>query len=63
MVWIYGGGFIGGTSAYDIYAPDYFLEKGVVYVSFNYRLGVFGFLRLLSLRSYYIFANYVDFQH
>jgi len=45
MVWIYGGGFISGTSAYDVYAPDYFLEKGVVYVSFNYRLGVFGFLR------------------
>uniref|UniRef100_A0AAR5P4C2 Carboxylic ester hydrolase n=1 Tax=Dendroctonus ponderosae TaxID=77166 RepID=A0AAR5P4C2_DENPD len=44
MVWIYGGTFMGGTSAYYQYGPDYFLEKGVVYVSFNYRLGIFGFL-------------------
>ncbi|KAL1491817.1 hypothetical protein ABEB36_012355 [Hypothenemus hampei] len=44
MVWIHGGGFFGGDSTYPSYSPDYILEKDVVYVSFNYRLGVFGFL-------------------
>ncbi|KAH0819979.1 hypothetical protein GEV33_002811 [Tenebrio molitor] len=44
MVWIYGGGFEGGDSTYDLYGPDYLLEKNVVVVSFNYRLGLLGFL-------------------
>ena len=42
MVWIYGGGFLTGTSSSSIYKPDYLLEKDVVYVTFNYRLGAFG---------------------
>lgn len=46
MVYIYGGGFDTGTSEYDDAAPDYLLDKGVVFVSFNYRLGIFGFLSL-----------------
>ncbi|XP_071352795.1 acetylcholinesterase-like [Trachinotus anak] len=47
LVWIYGGGFIGGTSSLDIY-DGRFLSKseGVVVVSMNYRLGAFGFLSL-----------------
>lgn len=44
MVWIYGGAFVHGNSSYISYGPDYLLEKDVIYVSFNYRLGVFGFL-------------------
>nr|UUB32761.1 carboxylesterase COEA10 [Dendroctonus rhizophagus] len=44
LVWIYGGAFTGGDSTYDSYAPDFFLDDNVVFVSFNYRLGVFGFL-------------------
>ncbi|KAG5887779.1 hypothetical protein JTB14_035126 [Gonioctena quinquepunctata] len=43
MVWIYGGYFMSGHSAYDLYGPDYFLSEDVIFVSFNYRLGVFGF--------------------
>ncbi|CAH1721579.1 unnamed protein product [Chironomus riparius] len=46
MVWIHGGGFRFGSSKTDIYGPDYLLEKDVIVVSFNYRLGVFGFLSL-----------------
>ena len=37
MVWIYGGGFTGGSS--NQYEGTNFVKKGVVYVSFNYRLG------------------------
>lgn len=42
MFWIYGGGFIAGHSAPDLYGPDYFMDKDVVFVSFNYRVGPFG---------------------
>ncbi|XP_066246390.1 juvenile hormone esterase-like [Euwallacea similis] len=51
MVWIYGGGFYSGSSDYNTYAPDYLLEKDVVYVAFNYRLGIFGFLSTEDLES------------
>nr|AYN64428.1 carboxylesterase [Dendroctonus armandi] len=51
MVWIYGGTLLGGSSDYQTYGPDYFLEKGVVYVSFNYRLGIFGFLSTEDLTA------------
>lgn len=44
MVWIYGGGYIYGNSSYRSFGPDYLLEKDVIFVSFNYRLGIFGFL-------------------
>ena len=42
MVWIFGGGYVAGTSSSTLYKPDYLLEKDVVYVSFNYRLGALG---------------------
>ncbi|XP_071386155.1 acetylcholinesterase-like [Centroberyx affinis] len=47
LVWIYGGGFITGTSSLDLY-DGRFLSKseGVVVVSMNYRLGALGFLTL-----------------
>jgi para-nitrobenzyl esterase len=43
MVWIHGGGFIGGSAAYPYYDGAAFARRGVVFVSVNYRLGVFGF--------------------
>ncbi|KAL1491819.1 hypothetical protein ABEB36_012356 [Hypothenemus hampei] len=51
MVWFYGGTFFSGSSKYKLYAPDYLLEKNVVFVSFNYRLGVFGFLSTEDLEA------------
>jgi para-nitrobenzyl esterase len=43
MVWVYGGGFIaGGTSEARQYGEN-LARKGVVVVTLNYRLGVFGF--------------------
>lgn len=47
LVWIYGGGFNGGTSSLDIYDGQYLCKsEGVVVVSMNYRLGAHGFLSL-----------------
>ena len=44
MVWIYGGGFVGGMTSVPDYDGTRLAEKGVVLVSVAYRLGVFGFL-------------------
>jgi para-nitrobenzyl esterase len=43
-VWIYGGGFIGGTGASPEFDGEGLAKKGVVVVTFNYRVGVLGFL-------------------
>ncbi len=43
MVWIYGGGFVNGGSSPAVYSGDRFARDGVVLVSFNYRVGRFGF--------------------
>lgn len=43
LVWIYGGGFSSGGSACPIYDGEALAKEGVVFVSINYRVGVFGF--------------------
>ncbi|HTG38018.1 carboxylesterase/lipase family protein [Sphingomonas sp.] len=42
MVWIYGGGFVNGGASPPTYAGDNLARQGVVFVSFNYRVGRFG---------------------
>ncbi|XP_064471267.1 acetylcholinesterase-1-like isoform X2 [Ornithodoros turicata] len=45
FVFIYGGAFQWGTSSLSIYDGTAFAARtGMIYVSFNYRVGVFGFL-------------------
>ncbi len=44
MVWIYGGGLQNGTASTPLYAGDALAHHGVIVVTFNYRLGAFGFL-------------------
>lgn len=44
MVWIYGGGFNSGGSAVPIYDGEAMARKGIVVVSLNYRVGIFGFM-------------------
>lgn len=47
IVFFHGGGFIYGNGTDDnAHGPDYFMEKDVVMVTINYRLGVLGFLAL-----------------
>ena len=43
FVWIYGGGFVNGGSSPAVYDGTPFARDGVIFVSFNYRLGRFGF--------------------
>jgi para-nitrobenzyl esterase len=44
IVWIYGGGFTSGGAAVPLYDGEAMAKKGIVFVSINYRVGVFGFL-------------------
>ncbi|KAG8691648.1 hypothetical protein FRC08_010116 [Ceratobasidium sp. 394] len=47
LVWIYGGGFLNGSTlgypGNDILTTAFKLNKPVVYVAMNYRLGIYGF--------------------
>jgi para-nitrobenzyl esterase len=49
MVWIYGGGFVNGGSSPAVYDGSQFAKRGVVFISFNYRLGRFGFFGFPAL--------------
>ena len=49
MVWIYGGGFMGGSSASPNTSGTQFAKQGVILVSFNYRVGRFGFFAFPAL--------------
>ena len=42
VLWIYGGGFVNGGSSPATYSGARLAEKGVLFVSFNYRVGRFG---------------------
>nr|WEA81914.1 FumDO [Sphingopyxis sp.] len=44
MIWVYGGGFGGGSGAVPYYDGSALAQKGVVVVTFNYRAGILGFL-------------------
>ena len=49
MVWIHGGGFQFGSSASPSINGRQLARKGVVVVTFNYRLGVFGLTALVPI--------------
>eukprot|EP00760_Papus_ankaliazontas_P014731 PhM_4_TR16139/c3_g1_i10/m.88078/K03929/pnbA; para-nitrobenzyl esterase len=44
MVWFHGGGFEYGSGCDNMYEPSKMAKRGVVVVTINYRLGVFGWL-------------------
>ncbi|HEY1678200.1 MAG TPA: carboxylesterase/lipase family protein [Candidatus Sulfotelmatobacter sp.] len=43
MVWIYGGGFVAGTTSEGRQDGAHLAQQGVIVVSMNYRLNIFGF--------------------
>jgi para-nitrobenzyl esterase len=49
MFWIHGGGYSGGAGSEPRHNGDFLPLKGVVLVTINYRLGVFGFLATSEL--------------
>jgi para-nitrobenzyl esterase len=51
MFWIHGGGYSGGASSEPRHNGDFLPTKGVVLVTINYRLGVFGFLATADLAN------------
>ncbi len=43
MVWVHGGGFVGGSGSQPFYNGAAFARDGVILVTLNYRLGRLGF--------------------
>ncbi|CAG9865383.1 unnamed protein product [Phyllotreta striolata] len=44
LVWIHGGAFTFESGTLQYYDPKYLMDYDIIVVTFNYRLGVFGFL-------------------
>ncbi len=53
MVWIHGGGFVGGSGSGPGIAGDEFAKKGVVLITINYRLGRLGHFSFPALSAEY----------
>ena len=51
LVYIHGGGFTYGSSKLPVYDGEGWARSGVVYVNFNYRVGVMGFYSHALLES------------
>jgi para-nitrobenzyl esterase len=49
MFWIYGGGFVFGSSAMPLTSGTQFAKQGVILVAANYRVGRFGFFAFPAL--------------
>jgi para-nitrobenzyl esterase len=61
MVWIYGGGFTGGGTSEPRQDGEKLTHKGVIVVSMNYRLGIFGFMathELVAEDAHHSAGNY-----
>ena len=66
IVWTYGGGFTGGAGSLAMYDGEALAKKGAVVVTYNYRLGVFGFLahpELTKESGHNASGNYGDDGH
>lgn len=46
LVWIHGGAFLEGSGSDSLYGPDFLINRDNIVVTFNYRVGIFGFLNL-----------------
>lgn len=61
MVWIHGGGYFAGSGDEPRHDGSVLASKGVIVVTINYRLGVFGFLahpELTAESSHKVSGNY-----
>ncbi|CAB3382986.1 Hypothetical predicted protein [Cloeon dipterum] len=55
MVWIHGGGMVEGSSSVQLTGPEILMDKDIVLVTLNYRLGLLG---LLNVGSKELHGNY-----
>ncbi|KAF2883535.1 hypothetical protein ILUMI_22638, partial [Ignelater luminosus] len=44
MVWIHGGAFVSGSSKTELCGPEFLMTQDIVLVTFNYRVGMLGFM-------------------
>ena len=61
LVYIHGGGFQQGSGSVDIYDGEGLAQKGLIVVTINYRLGVFGFFahpELTKESAHQVSGNY-----
>jgi len=62
LIWIYGGGNVNGGASPAVYSGESFARQGVLFVSFNYRVGRFGFFAFPELTredaDHGLLANY-----
>ena len=66
MVWIHGGAWTRGSGSTPTYNGSTLAKKGVVVVTVNYRLGVFGFLahpELTAESAHHSSGNYAILDH
>jgi para-nitrobenzyl esterase len=59
MVWIHGGGNLGGAGSEDAFDGAQLALHGVTIVTFNYRLGAFGFLAHPDVGSNFAVLDHV----
>lgn len=53
MVWIYGGGFVGGSNNPSFTGADYLVDQELVFVSVNYRVSALGKIEISLERGLY----------
>lgn len=58
MVYIYGGGFFSGSPTVLMYGPDFLLDKDVVLVVINYRVGPLGKKYVITIKTVYLLLKY-----
>ena len=60
MVWIHGGGFVGGGTTNPIYNCENFAAaQDVVIVTINYRVNIFGFMNFAAIDSSFEDSGYL----
>lgn len=64
FVWIHGGAFCCGSGGGKSASPEPFCSRGIVYVTFNYRLGLMGYFvhpELAKESEHNVSGNYAHF--